>query len=302
MTIRHFQIFTAVVDCKTMHKAAESLYISQPSVSQAIKELENHYQVTLFERYKKRLILTADGEKLLKHCRELLAQYDTLNLAMEESRRKPVLRIGAGVCVGEELLAELITGFESSYPGIRTEILVNNAERIEEAILSGSLDTGIIEGEVISQDIVLIPFYDDHMKVVASPDNPLSGKQQIAPESLGDFDIITREQGSHARNVLLNMLRAKGVPVHIKWECTNVQTIKQAVIAGQGISLLPAMATAKEAAQGRLCVLDVAGLNEKRTVHLAMHRNKHMSKELEAFLSYLRKYREEKIQQGTDNS
>ena len=65
MTLRHFQIFTAVVDEKTMHQAAETLYISQPSVSQAIRELEEYYGVALFERYKKRLILTAEGERLL---------------------------------------------------------------------------------------------------------------------------------------------------------------------------------------------------------------------------------------------
>ena len=302
MTIRHFQIFTEVVDSKTMHQAAEHLYISQPSVSQAIKELENHYQVTLFERYKKKLILTQAGEKLLKYCRILLTEYDALNQAMKESREKPVLRIGATVSVGEELLVPLITQFEHLYPDIRTEVLVNNTEYIEEAILNGKLDVGLIEGQVISPDIVLIPFYNDCMQVVAAPDNPLCGMHKIAPSCLSDFDIITREQGSQARNVLLNMLRAQGIPVHVKWACTNVHTIKQAVMARQGISLLSSMVIADEVTEGSLCVLDINGLDGKRTIHLALHKDKHRDETLEAFLSHLRQYGEKNIQQSTNHS
>ena len=99
MTLRHFRIFMAVVDCGTMHRAAQSLYLSQPGVSQAIRELEKHYQARLFERYKKKLILTAEGEKLLKHCRALLGEYDALEQAMKQTGEKPVIHVGATVSV-----------------------------------------------------------------------------------------------------------------------------------------------------------------------------------------------------------
>lgn len=302
MTIRHFQIFAAVVDNKTMHQAAESLYISQPSVSQAIRELEKHYQVKLFERYKRKLILTSDGEKLLKYCRVLLAQYEELNRAMTESREKPVLRIGATVSVGEELLVGLVTEFEREHPDIRTEIQVNNTEYVEEAILGGRLDVGVIEGQVVSPDITLLPFYQDCMQVVCAPDNPLAGRRAIPASELAEYDIITREQGSQVRNVLLNMLREQGIPVHIKWSCTNVHTIKQAVMAGQGISILSSLVVAEEAAAGRLCVLDVAELDGQRIIHLALHRDKHRSPALEAFLDFSCQYGKEKIQQSTDDT
>ena len=293
MTLRHLRIFTAVVDCRTMHQAAESLYLSQPGISQAIRELENHYQVRLFERYKKKLILTADGEKLLKHCRVLLAEYDSLEQVMKEAREIPVIRVGATVSVGEEILVPMISAFEQEYPAIRAEVTVNNTEYVEECILNGRLDMGLIEGQVVSSDVELVPFYQDRMLVVAAPGNPLAGEQEVTPEQLSQFDIITREQGSQARNVLLNMLHDQGINVHIKWNCTNVHTIKQAVMAGQGIALLSSLVVEQEVTEGSLCVLKVKGLNGHRVIHMAQHREKYRNEALEAFWEFCGKYKGE---------
>ena len=286
MTIRHFQIFTAVVDYKTMHQAAEALYISQPGVSQAIKELENYYQVTLFERYRKKLILTREGEVLLGHCRALLARYEELNREMLHIGSNSVLRIGATVSVGSELLVGMISQFEKENPDVRIEVTVNNTEYIEDHILRGHLDLGIVEGQIISDEVCLLPFCSDCMKVVASPDSPLAGKGEITPEELAEYDIITREQGSQVRNVLMNMLQEKGIDVHIKWECTNVPTIKQAVMAGQGIALLSTLVIKKELEEGKLCVLDVKGLDGCRRIHLVVHKDKHKSPALDRFIGF----------------
>lgn len=290
MTIRHFQIFAAVVDCQTMHQAAKALYLSQPSISQAIGELERHYQVKLFERYKKKLILTPEGELLLKQTRLLLTQYDALNQSMKELRENPVLRIGASVSVGEEILVPLVSEFEAKYPRIRVEVTVNNTEYVEDKILNGSLDAGIIEGQLISTEVERLPFCRDCMQVVADPQNPLAQLERISPGMLADCSIITREQGSQARNVLLNMLAAKGIPVQIKWNCTNIHTIKQAVMAGQGISVLSSLVTRKEVEEGKLKVLNVEELDGHREIHLVLHHDKNRSEALESFLRFCREY------------
>lgn len=291
MTLRHFRIFTAVVDCRTMHQAAESLYLSQPGISQAIRELENHYQVRLFERYKKKLILTADGEKLLKHCRVLLAEYDSLEQVMKQARELPVIRVGATVSVGEEILVPLVSAFEQACPNIRTEVTVNNTEYVEESLLNGRLDVGLIEGQVVSADVELVPFCQDRMLVVASTGNPLADEPEVMPHQLSQFDIITREQGSQARNILLNMLYDQGIHVRIKWNCTNVHTIKQAVMAGQGIALLSSLVVDREIGDGTLCVLKVKGLNGHRVIHLAQHREKYRNEAVEAFCRFCEEYK-----------
>ncbi|WP_026508137.1 LysR family transcriptional regulator [Butyrivibrio sp. MC2013] len=285
MTLRHFQIFAAVVDGKTMHKAAEMLYISQPSVSQAVRELEEHYGVRLFERYKKKLILTPDGERLLEYCRPLLAQFDSLDRAMKERDDGALIHIGASVSVGEEILLPLIADFEKQHPGIRARITVNNTEYIESELLNGRLDLGLVESSILSQDLLLRPFCRDRMMAVASPDHPFAGRR-IAPGELEGQDLITREPESSSRNVLLRMLDDKGIAYNIKWSCTNVHTMKQAALAGQGIALLSSLVVADDIREGRLSEITIEGMDGNRTINLAIHKDKHINGAINSFIDY----------------
>lgn len=293
MTIRHFQIFQAVVEQGNMHRAAEKLFISQPGVSQAIRELEKEYQVQLFERYGKQLFLTEAGKHLYERSKNLMRQYDDLNREMAGKKENPVLRIGATVSVGEELLVPFVCGFEKKYPHIRLEITVNNTEYIERKIAAGELDAGLIEGQITDADLKVVPFYRDCMQLVASPENPLAKKHGIEAWELAGVDIITREQGSHIRNVLTHLLQEKGVSPRVKWSCTNVHTIKQAVMAGQGISLLSSLVIEKEVAEGKLCILDVKDLDGRRLIKLAVHRSKHMDDAMKEFIAYAGRYQED---------
>lgn len=130
------------------------------------------------------------------------------------------------------------------------------------------------------------------MQVVAAPDHPLVGKKKISAMQLADCNIITREKGSHIRNVLTRLLQEKGIYPKVKWSCTNVHTIKQAVMAGQGISLLSSLVVEKEVKNGQLCVLDVADLDGKRNMKLAIHKEKHISDVMEKFMEYAERYQE----------
>lgn len=100
MTIRHLRIFAAVVDCGTMHAAAQKLYLSQPTITQAVKELEEHYGCLLFERYGRRLMITPAGQELLGHARELLGVYERMEQSMKQQAGQKLLRIGATVILG----------------------------------------------------------------------------------------------------------------------------------------------------------------------------------------------------------
>jgi DNA-binding transcriptional LysR family regulator len=286
MTLRHFQIFTAVVDEKTMHQAAETLYISQPSVSQAIRELEEYYGVALFERYKKRLILTAEGERLLGYCRKLLTQYQALNQAMEENKSQPLIRIGASVSVGEEMLVPIIREFEKEFPHIRTQIVVHNTEYIEKELLNGQLDLGLLESDVLSPDFILEPFCRDRMLPVITPDHPLAGRKSVELKELAGFDLITREQESSSRNLLLHLMDEQKIPYHVKWSCTNVHTMKQAALAGQGIALLSSMVVSEELERGLLYEIPVAGLDGSREIRFVIHKDKHIGEEINAFRGF----------------
>ena len=144
MTIRHLRIFAAVVDCGTMHAAAQKLYLSQPTITQAVKELEEHYGCLLFERYGRRLMITPAGQELLGHARELLGVYERMEQSMKQQAGQKLLRIGATVILAEQLLVPLVRAFEGQNPEVRVEVLVDNSSVLESRLLSG-MPPGAVE-------------------------------------------------------------------------------------------------------------------------------------------------------------
>lgn len=288
MTLRHLEIFCAIVQWGTMHQAADKLYISQPAISQAVRELEQEYQVKLFERFKKRLILTPEGEKLLEGSRKLLEGSRQLELSMRQAAGRPTIRVGATVSVGEELMVPLVTSFEKEHPDIRVEVMVNNTQSIEREILEGRLELGLIEGTVQEAELSLELFARDCMHIVASPSHPLAGKEELLPEELADCDLISREPGSVNRNRLMDLLAAHKVYPNVKWSCTNVHTIKQAVMAGQGIAMLSSLVVSGELTSGRLVCLRVKGISGERSISLVSHPKRQENEPLRIFMDYCR--------------
>ena len=134
MTIRHLRIFIAVADCGTMRKAAEELYISQPSVSQAIREIEEYYHVRLFERLSKRLYITESGKSMLSYARHIVSAFNNMEEAMNNAESEPKIRIGSSVTVGTVLLNDWVTELERQIPDIDVRVTVNNTTAIEGGI------------------------------------------------------------------------------------------------------------------------------------------------------------------------
>ena len=114
MTIKHLKVFITVANCGNMHKAAEKLYITQPAISQSIKELENFYNVPLFDRLSKKLMLTTYGAKLYDYSVQLLSMYEQMNKEMLELSTSPIIRIGGSISAGTVMLKKIIKELENS--------------------------------------------------------------------------------------------------------------------------------------------------------------------------------------------
>lgn len=182
MTVRHLRIFAAVVDCGTMHAAAQKLYLSQPTITQAIKELEEHYGCLLFERYGRRLMITPAGQELLGHARELLSVYERMERSMKQNAGQKLLRIGATVVLAEQLLVPMVQAFEAQNPEIRVEVLVDNSSVLESRLLSGELDAALLDSAGRSSEVQLRPFLREKLVVAAAPFHPLA--QCTAPDQV----------------------------------------------------------------------------------------------------------------------
>ncbi|HHY90320.1 MAG TPA: LysR family transcriptional regulator, partial [Clostridiales bacterium] len=154
MTLRHLKIFITVCDAGSMTAAAKKLYITQPSVSQAIAELEAHYHTRLFERLGRQLYITEAGKKLLSYARHILSLMEQAERELNDLSSSGTLRLGASMTIGTYLLSDMIKSFLSICPEVQILTTVDNTKVIEEMILSDQLDLALVEGPTHSADIV----------------------------------------------------------------------------------------------------------------------------------------------------
>ena len=184
MTIRHLKVFLAVAETGKMSAAADQLFIAQPSVSQAIADIEKYYNVRLFERISRKLYITPAGEQLLDYARHIVALFDEMELEMKYSAEHTTLKIGGTVTVGTTILSELVSRFEAENPPVTLTVLVDNTPVIESMILKSDLDLGIVEGEVSSEDLIQIPAVEDEMVLICGPGHPFSGRKTVSLDEL----------------------------------------------------------------------------------------------------------------------
>ena len=291
MTIRHLEIFIAVADCGKMSLAAERLFISQPSVSQAISDIESYYGVKLFERLSKKLYITDNGKRLLKYARHVVGAFKDMEIDMKNAGNHICLRIGGTVTVGTCILCPIIRIFERKNPGVSTKVTVNNTSEIEGMILNSTLDVAIIEGEIISKDIIKTPIYQDELVLICGARHPFASMGEISMEQLQDQDFVTREQGSRDRNIFEQFLREEGIDVNVKWTSTNTEAIKNAVVAGQGLAIISSTMIIKELYHGTLKVVPIKGIRIKRDICMVYHKDKFISDYMQKFIEVCTTYK-----------
>jgi DNA-binding transcriptional LysR family regulator len=272
MTLRHLKIFIAVVNFGSMTAAAEALYIAQPTVSQAIAELENHYGVKLFDRLSRRLYITEVGKQFLSYSRHIVTLFEEMDQIMKNPDKSGILKIGASITVGARLLPRLTNDFADTYSSIRIQAVINNTR-----------DIGVVEGIVHSSDLISHAFMDDELVLAAGKQHPLSKCQYISSSELENLDFIVREQGSGTRELFESALAAKEIKWRLKWECNNPDGIKSAIINGIGVSFISKRLIEEEIKGERLSIIKVNGLDLKRKFSIIYHKNKYLTESMKAF-------------------
>lgn len=284
MTLRHLLVFLHVCDEGNMTAAAEKLYIAQPSVSQAISELEKHYNVKLFERLGRKLYITMAGQKLLTYARHIVNLNNEVEEVMRNSNENSVLRVGASVTVGTYVLHEIIKKFTKCNPEAKVISTVNNTTVIEGMLQIDQLDIGLVEGRVQSQGILQIPFMTDELVLVSSPVHPFAKSERVNPSDLEAMEFIVRETGSGTRELFESVMVDKGIHWQISGVYNNAETIKNAVKAGLGLSVMSRMAIQKEVERKELAIIEIEGMHFKRHFNLVYHKNKYISPALNKFI------------------
>lgn len=285
MTLRHFRIFAAVCDEMNMTEAAGRLFISQSAVSQAIAELENYYGVRFFERFSRKLYLTPAGEKLLSYVQHIIQLDSDIEKYMKSLHENGLIRFGASVTVGTCVLPKLISRFKHNNPDSVIEVYEDNTENIEKKILGNKIDIGLIEGDIVSQDLNITPFMDDELILVCSKSHRFSALEEVEPRELEKESFIIREAGSGTRRTFEDIMNANNFSWKSGWICNNVDTIKAAVAEGLGISVISGRAVENEVESGILLAKKIKGIQFKRNFKIIFHKNKYLTEPMKSFIN-----------------
>ena len=285
VTLRHFKLFVAVCDTMNMTSAAETLFMSQSAVSQAIADLEYHYEVRLFERLSKKLYLTQAGQKLLSYACHMIRMNDEVENDMKTLHQNGFIRIGASVTVGAYVLPKLVSHYEKMNPQTDIEVFEDNTEKIENLILRDQIDIGLVEGETTSPDVLNRAFMDDELVLICSSGHRFACLSAIEPHELEHERFIVREKGSGTRKTFEDSMTDNHVIWHATWTCNNADTIKMSVAEGLGISVISRRAVASEVASGLLCQAVIKGIQLKRQFKIIYHKNKYLTESMKQFIN-----------------
>lgn len=291
MTIRHLKIFLAVAETGKMSEAAARLYISQPTVSQAIRELENHYNTRLFERLSKKLYITPAGKELYASAQKVVQEFDQLERNMEKGSRREVLRLGASITVGTCLVPALLKDFEAAMPQVQTTVHVTNTHTIEEMLLNSQLDLAVVEGDISSPDLVTHSMVEDYLIMACSLTHPFAFRKEIPVSDLDGQDYAMREEGSGTRALFEEFALRHGLRLNIRWEANCPATIRQAVIHDHCLAVMSVRLLSDEIRAGLIHPIRNPGGEWDRKFCLVYHKNKYLTPSMECFRDILSRYR-----------
>lgn len=285
MNFRSLLMFVTLCDNDYfVTKTAEQLGVTQPSISNAIKELEKYYGVKLFDRIGRRLTITSAGLKLLEYSRLVVQRYNDLEREFRNWDRLGELRIGTSNSIGAYFLPSILSEFKKLYPDLTVKVTVNESSNIEELIINNEVDLALIEGVVHYEDINKELFLTDEISIIASPERYRDG-QVLTREQFEKEDLMVREKGSGTREIFLNKLSDADIHPKITVESVSTEVLLRCTYANLGIAVVPRRVALGAYKEGRVVFLNLEDLNLKRDYLIIHHKDKFMSSYAEDFIN-----------------
>ena len=286
------EIFATVAKLGSFTQAAENLHIRQPSVSLLIKGLEREFGIELFGKLGNKVRLTAAGEGLLQDAEEILTKVDEIKERMDEIKglKKGKISVGGSAIAAATFLPALVQRFRKKYPGVEVSLKMQSSNDLEKELLEGKLDVAIMGLPPQSPLLIPEPFLDDEIVTIASPKCSLSRKRSVPLELVAKEPLITTKKGDPVRNIVERAFAEKGLPFVAMLE-VDVQSgirdvVKSAVASGLGIGFVSKSAVVSDVKAGRLAILKVPKFRLKRTMYIAVHKNREHVSLVQLFVEF----------------
>lgn len=241
MDIRHLQYFLEVARWKSFTKAAEALYITQPTISKMIKKLEDDMGVVLFERLGKHVELTDAGRIIFDQVQSIVKSFQNLSSELDDlmSLRRGSIRIGLPPMIGSSFFPKVIGQFRNQYPGITVHLVEDGAKKVEADVESGILDIGVVLLPTNEEVFHTFSIVKDHLMLIVHPSNPLANRKIVTLSELAQEPFVLFREDFALHDIIINACMRVGFRPEVIHESSQWDFIREMVAINLGVGLLP---------------------------------------------------------------
>ncbi len=288
------RVFHTVAKLLNFTKAAGVLNVTQPAVTKHIKELEQEYKVTLFDRQPNALALTEAGQLLYRHAINIMEQYELLDFDMNAIHNKLAgdLHLGASTTIAQYVLGPVLASFHQRYPDVQVHLANENSNHIIQLLLQKDIDMGLIEGKTNNNSVQYTRYIEDELVLVCNAKNPLYKKQDAPLVDITTLPFVMREGDSGTYEILEEHLKKAGINIarlKVKMHLASTEGIKQFVEHSDHFAFMSIYAVANELNRGALRVVNVKGLDIYRHFHIVQRQGQPLPI-ADSFIKFINNY------------
>ncbi len=289
MDLGQVEAFVQVAQHRSFSKAADALFLTQPSVTARIQSLERDLGESLFERNGRGVRLTEMGGAFLPFARRALKALQEGRDALEGMRNLDIgsLKLGSALTVSTYVLPKILKKYCSTYPGVEVSVHTGRSEQVLQMVLSDDVHCAL-ERTVHHPEIVTVPLYEDDLVLAVAPSHRFARTRSAAIDDVGREQLILFDKGSSYNQLIQGVFRQHGIVPHTLMELDTIEATKKMVEEGLGIALLPTVSTGREFEQGTLVAIDIPNAAmPRREISLIFRKNRKHTRAVTAFFTLL---------------
>ncbi len=283
MTLRHLNIFKTVCECKSITAAADKLYMTQPAVSIAIKELESYYDVQLFIRANRKIYLTPEGEVLFAHATAIMDQFMATSDLLHDTNNFNKINLGVNVVTSEAYMGDLIKRVRAAGDDVLINYTIKSSGLLEQMVLDNELDFAIIDLVSAPKKLVKQKLYQCDMILICNP--KYYSEKTITIEELSRKRMYLQEQGTGSRLCIDSAFRSRGLTPIVKAETNSTLSLVELARIGNGFSVVSSDTARSFAYDPSLHVVKIVGVSLTRHYFIVYNCNRVLTPQMERFLS-----------------
>jgi DNA-binding transcriptional LysR family regulator len=301
MDLGQIEAFVQVAQHRSFSKAADALFLTQPSVTARIQSLERDLGEALFERNGRGVRLTEMGASFLPYARRAIKALQDGRDALEGMRNLEAgsLKLGSALTVSTYVLPGILKRYCDIYPGVEVSVHTGRSEQVLQMVLSDEVHCAL-ERTVNHSEITTIPLYEDDLVLAVAPSHPFASQQRVTLEQVGRESLILFDRGSSYNALIQGVFRQNAIVPRTLMELDTIEASKKMVEEGLGIAMLPKVSTDREFQLGILCPVTITDVTmPRRQISLIYRKNRKHTRAVQAFFALLRDLYDVTVPDGT---